>query len=454
MVNKKLLALCLALWLFVLCGLPALAAQFSYRDQLSTGEAQIYDTLKAGVTAKKADIAFTLPEAISGKDANTLNQQAANMAYRAFEALYRDAPEIFWVSKDGIGVKTSAQPQSGGNYTVDGGTVSITINDAASVEKKKQALEKEVAAILASATGSDYEKVKAFHKAIVDRCVYDDDAKNNPGKFPDAYESYGALVNKRAVCEGYAKSMKLLCDRAGIASVIVGGKAGSEDHMWNYVQLDGTYYLVDATFDDPSDATPSEEYLLKGSSTTAKSHRAQGGFIEGFNSRLNDPTLSKTDYQVGAALSPSATPKPGTSPTPTPSTTPKPTASTTPAPASLPNVEDATPDSDVPVLEDAELDPDTPRKAKKDSCKVTYSQTKGGEVTVRYVGDRAALDSGQTVIGGTALDISAQPAPGYRVAELRIQMGASQQSQRGKTSVYVRVLDDCVIDAVFEPVTK
>jgi len=67
-----------------------------------------------------------------------------------------------------------------------------------------------------------------------------------------------ALDKKRAVCQGYAMLFKRMCEIAGLnAEVIPGytrteyyevGTPGELDHAWNAVQLNGTYYLLDATW--------------------------------------------------------------------------------------------------------------------------------------------------------------------------------------------------------------
>lgn len=54
---------------------------------------------------------------------------------------------------------------------------------------------------------------------------------------------YGALINKEAVCVGYAKAFKYLCDKAEINCILIENKT----HAWNYVQLDGRWYSVDTT---------------------------------------------------------------------------------------------------------------------------------------------------------------------------------------------------------------
>ena len=59
----------------------------------------------------------------------------------------------------------------------------------------------------------------------------------------------GILLDGVGVCEGYAKTFKLLLGKAGIESMIV--VAPEINHAWNIVKIDGEYYHVDVTWDDP-----------------------------------------------------------------------------------------------------------------------------------------------------------------------------------------------------------
>ena len=100
---------------------------------------------------------------------------------------------------------------------------------------------------------SDTEKVKAIHDYIVLNCEYDYNAIDNYSFAPYSY--YGVFINKKAVCSGYADAFKLLCDMADIPSLIVCGTASNSTdtmpHAWNMVCLNGSWYYVDSTFDDP-----------------------------------------------------------------------------------------------------------------------------------------------------------------------------------------------------------
>ncbi len=98
---------------------------------------------------------------------------------------------------------------------------------------------------------SDYDKLKYFHDYLIKTCESVVDT-------PYADTVYGALVCKKALCEGYAKAFSYLCNRAGIENAIVVGET-TIDHMWNMVKLDGNWYHVDVTWDKP-DAVILESY--------------------------------------------------------------------------------------------------------------------------------------------------------------------------------------------------
>ncbi|MBQ5346539.1 MAG: hypothetical protein IIU39_00590, partial [Ruminococcus sp.] len=61
----------------------------------------------------------------------------------------------------------------------------------------------------------------------------------------------GILVNKEGVCQGYTHAYGILLDRCGIDSTIATSPAPYMKHEWNQVVLDGNFYNVDVTWDDP-----------------------------------------------------------------------------------------------------------------------------------------------------------------------------------------------------------
>jgi len=102
---------------------------------------------------------------------------------------------------------------------------------------------------------SDEEKVKAVHDYIVKNTAYDID-NLNAGTIP--YKSYhleGVIIDHVAVCNGYAESFDVFMEVLGIPCDIVYGigtnSRGSGPHAWNRVLLNGTWYYIDCTWDDP-----------------------------------------------------------------------------------------------------------------------------------------------------------------------------------------------------------
>ena len=89
--------------------------------------------------------------------------------------------------------------------------------------------------------------------------------------FENCGDLYGALVNGRAKCDGYASAFQFLCKMMDVPCVVFTGDVVSEGrHAWNAVQLDdGNWYFVDVTWDDPRCPDMVEyDYFLIGSDTS------------------------------------------------------------------------------------------------------------------------------------------------------------------------------------------
>ena len=94
----------------------------------------------------------------------------------------------------------------------------------------------------------DVEKVKAVHDWIVKNTTYEENYYSL-----DSSRSfiYNLIYNKIAICQGYAVTFYVMMTELGIPCTIISGNAG-EPHAWNAVELDGCWYYVDVTWDDPA----------------------------------------------------------------------------------------------------------------------------------------------------------------------------------------------------------
>ncbi len=99
---------------------------------------------------------------------------------------------------------------------------------------------------------TDLEKETAAYHWLVENVNYDW-THQDPLAETDrrAFGPYGGLVDRSAVCLGYATSFQLLMDFSGIECITIVG-AGSNstmDHGWNMVKLNGEWYCTDVAWD-------------------------------------------------------------------------------------------------------------------------------------------------------------------------------------------------------------
>lgn len=101
---------------------------------------------------------------------------------------------------------------------------------------------------------SVFDKIKAIHDYVVDHTVYDSNTASEIFEESDSYTLVGVFNNGSAVCSGYADAINYMCFLAGIPCIYVDGYVNHDPtklHAWNIVELEGEYYQLDATWDDP-----------------------------------------------------------------------------------------------------------------------------------------------------------------------------------------------------------
>ena len=94
---------------------------------------------------------------------------------------------------------------------------------------------------------TDYEKISKVYTYICDNITYDYEHLSDPN-YILMYTPYAALINKTAVCQGYATLFYRMMLELDVDCRVIAGDGGGP-HGWNIVALDGLYYNVDATWD-------------------------------------------------------------------------------------------------------------------------------------------------------------------------------------------------------------
>ena len=118
-------------------------------------------------------------------------------------------------------------------------------------------------------SGGDADKVRQINEYVTSHLEYDYDQKSFDLHDPSSQVTFekmlgashstaGAFASGKAVCDGYAGMFQALATKAGLESRLVLGRADGQRHAWNVVKIDGTWKLVDATWND-ADA---DAYLL------------------------------------------------------------------------------------------------------------------------------------------------------------------------------------------------
>jgi transglutaminase/protease-like cytokinesis protein 3 len=108
-------------------------------------------------------------------------------------------------------------------------------------------------------------KIKVLHDYIIDNTSYDTARANiiqiGGDDSHHKYEShiaYGPLIQGYAICGGYTDAMAIFLNKMGIKNY----RIMTGNHTWNYVYLDGKWYHLDLTWDDPVIANGTEHVIM------------------------------------------------------------------------------------------------------------------------------------------------------------------------------------------------
>lgn len=150
--------------------------------------------------------------------------------------------------------------------------ITITVQYLTELQKEytvETELNREVANIQAH-NFTPIEKIKAVNDYIVAKTAYSENTISSP------HSAYALIAEGKAVCQGYALVAHQMLEKLGIETQYITGYVnGNELHAWNLVKVDGQWYHLDTTWNDP---TPNREgvftynYFLVNDQQLAKDH--------------------------------------------------------------------------------------------------------------------------------------------------------------------------------------
>ena len=198
-----------------------------YYSHMNKQQQAVYHAMKTGIQSLAPS--FPCPR-MDGKELTDV-----------FLKLRLDCPEIFFVS--GFHFR----------YYPDSANVELSpeyLFDKNKIKDHQKAMKARVEKLVRPAvTMAELEKEQYVHDFICQNVRYDKLKKSY------SHEILGPLGQGVGVCEGIAKTVKILCDQLGIWCIVVISEANPEKnikyrHAWNIVKIGGAYYHLDATFDN------------------------------------------------------------------------------------------------------------------------------------------------------------------------------------------------------------
>ena len=198
-----------------------------YYNHMNKRQQAVYHAMKTGIQSLAPS--FPCPR-MEGKELTDV-----------FLKLRLDCPEIFFVS--GFHFR----------YYPDSANVELSpeyLFDKNKIKDHQKAMKARVEKLVRpAATMAELEKEQYVHDFICQNVRYDKLKKSY------SHEILGPLGQGVGVCEGIAKTVKILCDQLGIWCIVVISEANPEKnikyrHAWNIVKIGGIYYHLDATFDN------------------------------------------------------------------------------------------------------------------------------------------------------------------------------------------------------------
>lgn len=238
-----------------------------------------------------------------GKLSITINFSDGVFAYSNFtqeyftelmNAVCTDRPDIFYYAGYGV---SEAYLYSNRNYisklTYECGVYDESIYTSSNLPGYYNALMAKIPQVPVDLTNR-YSFIVSVREYIADTVYYPD--LNTSDYVMSAHDAYGALIEGRAVCQGYSDAVKLICDYYNIPCVCISGTSGNAGHMWNAIQMeDGIWYLMDLTWDD-QDSGLYDDFFLVGTQST----NTYFGGLKFCEDHINDADLALPNLQYAA----------------------------------------------------------------------------------------------------------------------------------------------------------
>lgn len=199
------------------------------RSNLSPETQRIYDEIVYGVANLQKEIPIS---------ANIDDIQLAS------NAVMMDHPEFFWLDGSWT-VRTNEQETF---------LVPPVVPTQENIDNTINQMNQIADEMVHNAGPYDHEIAWSAYCSLIENCEYDLAAENQQTAF-------GALIEKRAVCAGYARAFQYIMHRYNIPCGLVTGTCEEENHMWCIAKIDGIWCQIDPTWGDSDHNNESTDFI-------------------------------------------------------------------------------------------------------------------------------------------------------------------------------------------------
>lgn len=214
----------------------------TYPDALSPEEYYGWSLLKQnGSDAEKKAYKLLASEIGKYKNEITFDFKLTKSEFERVYGLYKeDYPEHFYRGNEySLSSRGSRVKKVTFNGTLYGG-------NAEKIRAAKSKIDASVGHILSKINTSmtDFEKELVVHNHLIENTSY--------AEGENSHSMLGVFADGKAVCQGYSLAFQYVMRLAGVQCITVTGKFNDQSHMWNMIKLDGDFYHIDVTADDPT----------------------------------------------------------------------------------------------------------------------------------------------------------------------------------------------------------
>jgi hypothetical protein len=170
---------------------------------------------------------------------------------KIMQTVLGDNPSIIYFNKTKIQIEESHLGKriilTGINLKPQAEKMSMELNVTANL----------IASSIKSMSNDEYSLLVNLYEYLQKNVRYDKDelqaASRGVSISPQSHNAYGALINKKAVCDGFSSAFALLAQKLGFDCMLVIGDSAyssvSVKHAWNIVKTHNSYHHIDVTWD-------------------------------------------------------------------------------------------------------------------------------------------------------------------------------------------------------------